>query len=166
MDGRMTDYRLSSCRRIDSKLNIFHNIMANKFFLAIMAICVAGQALIVNFGGAAFQVTPIDGLHWAISIVVGLLSIPIGVVIRLIPDNVFAFLLFKSSTRERYLGRPHPQAVPSMYMAGNERMSWSKNSVQRVKAGAGKGQGYDDDENQHTQYSSNMSRSSEVHSID
>lgn len=113
----------SSCRRIDSKLNVFSNMWANKFFIAIVIICIAGQALIVNFGGAAFQVVQIDGIHWAISIVVGLLALPIGVIIRLIPDNVFAFLLFKSKTRERYLG--HTRTVPSMYMAGNEYMPWN-----------------------------------------
>ncbi|KAI8141189.1 PMCA-type calcium-translocating P-type ATPase [Fennellomyces sp. T-0311] len=121
-----------NCRRIDSKMNVFTNIFANKFFLLIFIICVAGQALIVNFGGAAFQVVPIDGIHWAISVLVGLLALPIGVVIRLIPDNVFAFVLFKSTARERYLG--HSQKVPSMYMAGNERLSWS-NTYDNVQQG-------------------------------
>ncbi|OAD07131.1 hypothetical protein MUCCIDRAFT_19942, partial [Mucor lusitanicus CBS 277.49] len=78
-----------NCRRIDSKLNVFHNIFANKFFLSIFFFCIALQAIIVNFGGAAFQVTPIDGVAWAISLVVGLLALPIGVIIRLIPDEVF-----------------------------------------------------------------------------
>ncbi|KAI9497073.1 PMCA-type calcium-translocating P-type ATPase [Zychaea mexicana] len=121
-----------NCRRIDSQLNVFTNIFANKFFVIIFIICVAGQALIVNFGGAAFQVVRIDGIHWAISVLVGLLALPIGVVIRLIPDNLFAFVLFKSTTRERYLG--HSQKVPSMYMAGNERMSWS-NTYDDVQQG-------------------------------
>lgn len=113
-----------SCRRIDSKLNVFSNIWANKFFLVIFAICVAGQALIVNFGGAAFQVTPIDGEHWAISVVLGLLALPIGVVIRLLPDSLFSWIIRSPSARERYLGSH--QGVPAMYMAGNERLSWSQ----------------------------------------
>ncbi|KAI9270351.1 PMCA-type calcium-translocating P-type ATPase [Phascolomyces articulosus] len=121
-----------NCRRIDSQLNVFKNIFANKFFIVIFVICVAGQALIVNFGGAAFQVVPIDGVHWAISVLVGLLALPIGVVVRLIPDNVFAFVLFKSTARERYLG--NSQKVPSMYMAGNERLSWS-NTYDNVQQG-------------------------------
>ncbi|KAG0164691.1 hypothetical protein DFQ28_009899 [Apophysomyces sp. BC1034] len=113
-----------NCRRIDSSLNVFTNILANKFFLGIFVVCVAGQALIVNFGGTAFQVTRIDGPHWAIAIVVGLLSLPIGVVVRLIPDDIFGFLFRDPATRERYLGG-HPH-VPSIYMAGNERMPWSQ----------------------------------------
>ncbi|KAI7875652.1 PMCA-type calcium-translocating P-type ATPase [Lichtheimia hyalospora FSU 10163] len=128
-------------RCIDSNLNVFKNMFANKFFIIIFVICVAGQALIVNFGGAAFQVTPIDGIHWLISVAVGFLSLPIGLVIRLIPDNVFAFILVKRSARERYLG--HAQKVPSMYMAGNERLSWNAKHQQDTF----------EEENQYTQYS-------------
>ncbi|KAI8368106.1 PMCA-type calcium-translocating P-type ATPase [Radiomyces spectabilis] len=106
-----------NCRRIDSRLNVFSNIHANKFFIGIFIVCVAGQALIVEFGGAAFQVIRIDGPHWAIAILVGLLSLPIGVVIRLIPDNIFAFLFRDPTTRERYLGGPSSTKMPSMYMA-------------------------------------------------
>ncbi|KAF7728364.1 hypothetical protein EC973_006172 [Apophysomyces ossiformis] len=113
-----------NCRRIDSSLNVFTNIFANKFFLFIFVVCVAGQALIVNLCGAAFQVTRIDGPHWAIAIVVGLLSLPIGVVVRLIPDDIFGFLFRDPAVRERYLGGRH--LVPSIYMAGNERMPWSQ----------------------------------------
>ncbi|KAI9262706.1 PMCA-type calcium-translocating P-type ATPase [Sporodiniella umbellata] len=93
-----------NCRRIDSRLNIFANILANKFFIAIFILCAVGQVLIVQFGGSAFQVVALDGPHWAIAIVVGLLSLPIGVIIRMIPDNFFAFLFYNSETRLKYLG--------------------------------------------------------------
>ncbi|KAG1453737.1 hypothetical protein G6F56_007496 [Rhizopus delemar] len=93
-----------NCRRIDSRLNIFSNILANKFFIVIFLICGLGQVLIVQFGGPAFQVIALNGAHWAIAIVVGLLSLPIGVVIRMIPDNIFAFLFRNSETRMKYLG--------------------------------------------------------------
>ncbi|OAD02217.1 hypothetical protein MUCCIDRAFT_126632, partial [Mucor lusitanicus CBS 277.49] len=77
-----------NCRRIDSHINIFTNILANKFFIGIFFICVLGQVVIVQFGGAAFQVVALDGPHWGIAIVIGFLSLPIGVVIRLIPDDI------------------------------------------------------------------------------
>ncbi|CAO3673150.1 unnamed protein product [Rhizopus stolonifer] len=93
-----------NCRRIDSHLNIFSNIFANKFFIVIFLVCGLGQVLIVQFGGPAFQVIALNGAHWAIAIVVGLLSLPIGVVIRMIPDNIFAFLFRNSETRMKYLG--------------------------------------------------------------
>ncbi|CEP17534.1 hypothetical protein [Parasitella parasitica] len=115
-----------NCRRIDSNINIFTNILANKFFIAIFFICVLGQVVIVQFGGPAFQVVALDGAHWGIAIVIGFLSLPIGVVIRLIPDDIFGFLFFNPATRERYMGGGE-NAVPSVYVAGNERVPWNSN---------------------------------------
>ncbi|CEJ04353.1 Putative Calcium-translocating P-type ATPase, PMCA-type [Rhizopus microsporus] len=122
-----------NCRRIDSHLNIFHNILSNKFFLFIFFLCVGLQSIIVNFGGAAFQVVRIDGVSWAISVCVGLISIPIGVVIRLIPDELFSFVFFfNPKARQRYLGKNEHLASPTVYVAGNERITWSSafNNVQ------------------------------------
>jgi Ca2+-transporting ATPase len=53
-------------------------------------IMVGGQILIVFIGGRAFAITRLDGDQWAISIVLGALSIPVGAIIRLIPDELFA----------------------------------------------------------------------------
>lgn len=111
-----------NCRRIDSKLNVFHNITKNKFFLCIFFLCVGLQAVIVNVGGAAFQVTPLRGVDWAISIVVGLLSLPIGVVIRLIPDQLFSFVfMFNPRARERYLGDN----------SATDRVDWSSQKIEQ-----------------------------------
>lgn len=86
-----------------------------------------GQVVIVQFGGAAFQVVPLDATHWAIAIVIGSFSLPIGVVIRLIPDHIFGCLFRNPATREKYMGGQ--ASTPAVYMAGNERMPW--NSVER-----------------------------------
>ncbi|KAG1456396.1 hypothetical protein G6F56_006840 [Rhizopus delemar] len=114
-----------NCRRIDSKLNIFSNMFANKFFIVIFFICVLGQALIVQFGGAAFQVVGLDGAHWGIAIVVGFMSLPIGAVIRLIPDEIFSCLFLNLVTREKYFGGTQAAAT-SVYVTGNERLQWNE----------------------------------------
>jgi len=49
---------------------------------------IGGQTMIVFVGGAAFSVERIDGIQWAISIVLGFLSLLVGVVVRLIPDEL------------------------------------------------------------------------------
>lgn len=77
-----------NCRRIDSKLNIFSNIMANKFYLIITMLIVVGQVILVFFGGVAFQTTPVSSRSWGISILVGFFSLPLGVMIRLLPSWV------------------------------------------------------------------------------
>ncbi|KAM7190444.1 hypothetical protein V8F20_009727 [Naviculisporaceae sp. PSN 640] len=74
-------------RRLDNKLNIFENIHKNYWFLGINVIMVGGQVLIIFVGGDAFQITPLNGKEWGLSIGLGALSIPWGVVIRLIPDK-------------------------------------------------------------------------------
>lgn len=48
---------------------------------------VGGQTLIIFVGGAAFSVTRIEAKYWATSVVIGALSLPIGVIIRLIPNG-------------------------------------------------------------------------------
>jgi Ca2+-transporting ATPase len=110
-----------NCRRIDNKKNIFEGFWRNNFFMGIIAIMVGGQAIIVNFGGAAFVVKPITGTHWGISIILGFLTLPIGVIIRMIPDRYVRIdiplkRLLRASTpdwlQRRLARRAKPPPVP------------------------------------------------------
>lgn len=76
-----------NARELGRGLNIFKGLWRNYYFLSIFVIMVGGQALIVNVGGSAFQVTRIGGNLWAISIIIGLVSLPVGVLIRLVPTD-------------------------------------------------------------------------------
>jgi Ca2+-transporting ATPase len=76
-----------SNRRLDNKFNIFEGMLQNWFFLAINAVMIGGQIMIIYVGGAAFQITGLTGEQWGYSIFFGFLSIPIGAIIRLIPDE-------------------------------------------------------------------------------
>ncbi|CAG8616087.1 13734_t:CDS:2 [Rhizophagus irregularis] len=76
-----------NCRKLDNKKNIFEGVLANKFLMIIFVIMVVGQFLIVQFGGAAFQVEPLSIKEWVVSVILGFLSIPIGFLIRLIPTD-------------------------------------------------------------------------------
>jgi len=67
----------------------------NPYFIVISAIMCGGQVLIVMVGGDAFRIaregqTPV---MWGIAIVLGVLSIPVGVMIRLIPDELIEALI-------------------------------------------------------------------------
>ncbi|OBT94685.1 plasma membrane calcium [Pseudogymnoascus verrucosus] len=77
-------------RRLDNKLNIFAGIQRNYFFIGINCIMVGAQIAIVFVGGQAFNITPIDGIQWAICIVLAALSLPMAVLIRFFPDPWFA----------------------------------------------------------------------------
>jgi P-type Ca2+ transporter type 2C len=53
---------------------------------------IAVQVVIVFIGGTAFQVTRIGGREWGISLVLGFVSIPLGALIRLLPNRPFESL--------------------------------------------------------------------------
>ncbi len=74
-------------RRLDNKFNILEGLNRNWFFIVINCIMVGGQVMIIYVGGAAFSVRPLNGVQWAISIVLGALSIPMGMLIRTVPDS-------------------------------------------------------------------------------
>ncbi|EQL02750.1 ATPase, P-type, calcium-transporting, PMCA-type [Ophiocordyceps sinensis CO18] len=82
-------------RRLDNKFNIFEGLTKNWFFIGISAIMCGGQVLIIFVGGAAFQIAEggQDAALWGIALILGVFSIPVGVVIRLIPDGVVAALV-------------------------------------------------------------------------
>lgn len=80
-------------RRLDNKFNILEGIQRNWFFVAINVIMVGGQVMIIFVGGKAFHVTPLNGPQWGYSLVLGALSLPMAVFIRLIPDAWVTMLL-------------------------------------------------------------------------
>ncbi|KAF2188206.1 calcium-translocating P-type ATPase [Zopfia rhizophila CBS 207.26] len=74
-------------RRLDNRFNVFENIHKNYFFIFINCIMVGGQVMIIFVGGHAFSVERINSAQWGYSIILGALSLPVGVIIRLIPDE-------------------------------------------------------------------------------
>ncbi|KAG1722753.1 hypothetical protein EDB19DRAFT_1916483 [Suillus lakei] len=77
---------------LDRKLNIFEGMLNNWYFMAITLIEIAVQVVIVFIGGTAFQVTCIAGREWGISLALGFVSIPLGALIRLLPNGPFECL--------------------------------------------------------------------------
>lgn len=75
-------------RRLDNRFNVFEGITRNIFFIVIFFIMIGGQTMIIFVGGEAFKVTKLTGVQWAISIVLGALSLPVGMIIRMIPDSL------------------------------------------------------------------------------
>lgn len=89
-------------RRIDNKLNIMEGIWKNKWFIGIQVIIIGGQVLIVFIGGAAFSVKRLDqGSQWAVSLILGAISLPIAVIIRLIPDELISRLIPNFWSRDK-----------------------------------------------------------------
>ncbi|KAG8213247.1 Ca-transporting ATPase [Butyriboletus roseoflavus] len=95
-------------RKLDRKLNIFEGLLNNYFFIAVTLIEILVQILVVFVGGAAFQVTTIGGLEWGISLAFGVVSIPLGALIRLLPNKPFErlFIFLKLL--------PSPETLPTI----------------------------------------------------
>ncbi|WDK22260.1 calcium-translocating P-type ATPase [Colletotrichum graminicola] len=104
-------------RRLDNNFNIFEGLTKNYFFIGISAIMIGGQVLIVFVGGAAFQIASEGqtGTQWALAIILGLISIPFGVIIRLVPDTLIERLV------PDYLKRRAKNSVPGLTVSDEEQ---------------------------------------------
>ncbi|KAK6852490.1 Calcium-transporting ATPase 2 [Apiospora arundinis] len=76
-------------RRLDNKFNIFEGVHRNKFFIGINCVMIGAQIAIVFVGGAAFSITSINGMQWAICVLLAMVSLPWAIVVRLFPDMWF-----------------------------------------------------------------------------
>lgn len=84
---------------------------------------VGGQILIVEVGGAAFQTIPIGGRDWGISIVLGALSLPIAVLVRLLPPAPFERMMI----RLRLF--PDPNAPLPLMSTEAEERQWNEGKI-------------------------------------
>ncbi|RYC56583.1 hypothetical protein CHU98_g9625 [Xylaria longipes] len=79
-------------RRLDNRFNILEGITHNYFFLGINIVVIGLQILIIFVGNTPFNISalqpPQTGPQWATALILGALSIPIGMLIRLIPDDL------------------------------------------------------------------------------
>lgn len=85
-------------RRLDNKLNIFEGVHRNPFFIAINAIMIGGQIMIIFVGGQAFQIKALNGPQWAVCILCALPCLLWAVLLRCIPDK-YAGVLFSLTAR-------------------------------------------------------------------
>ncbi|KAG0321173.1 hypothetical protein BGZ99_004074 [Dissophora globulifera] len=77
-----------NCRRIDDTLNVFRNLRNNKTFVIVQFVVIACQFVIVQFGGQAFKTTPLSLDQWLVTMLIGSLSLPVGLCLRLMPAKL------------------------------------------------------------------------------
>ncbi|ODQ68360.1 calcium-translocating P-type ATPase [Nadsonia fulvescens var. elongata DSM 6958] len=82
----MQFFNMFVSRRLDNGLNMFEGLLSNGFFIAIAVIISGIQVLIMFVGGTAFSIVRQTGAQWGVAVGLGLVSLPAGIVIRLIPD--------------------------------------------------------------------------------
>lgn len=81
--------------------------MRNTWFVLVQDVTIGGQVIIVLKGGEAFHTAPLDAAQWGWSIFFGILTIPIGALIRTLPDRV----VLAASRKLRPLAWPMTRVV-------------------------------------------------------
>ncbi|KAF7316904.1 Calcium-transporting ATPase [Mycena chlorophos] len=114
-----------NCRRLDRKLNIFEGLLNNWYFISITTIEIVAQIIIVFVGKAAFSVTRIGGREWGISLALGVVSIPLGALVRLMPSEPFE----NAFKRLGLLGQP--EVLPTTAPDNPDTVGWT--AITRVR---------------------------------
>lgn len=83
----MQYFKMFVARRLDNKYNMFEGIWKNWYYVAISSIILGAQILIMFVGGAAFSIQRQTGAQWGTAIICGFGSIPVGLLLRTIPDE-------------------------------------------------------------------------------
>lgn len=99
----MQFFKLFVARRLDNKLNMFEGILQNWYFIAIASIIGGCQVLIMFVGGAAFNIERQTPAMWGVALLCGFGSIPVGILLRCIPDELLIRLF--PTRLYRWLGR-------------------------------------------------------------
>ncbi|RHY83373.1 hypothetical protein DYB31_011285, partial [Aphanomyces astaci] len=90
-----------NARKIHDEVNIFTNLWGNTLFLSISVFQVGAQALICQLGGRAFGCTMLTTEQFFICIGLGSLSLPVGLVLRLVAYKPFNSA-FKGKANENH----------------------------------------------------------------
>ncbi|KAJ0369171.1 hypothetical protein COL154_002051 [Colletotrichum chrysophilum] len=129
-------------RRIDNQFNILEGILQNPWFMFVQAVTLAGQVIIIFLGGEAFQVAPLTGAQWGWSLMFGVLTIPVGMLVLLTTTWKMFALPWKSFTSRRTEPATATHSlVPVMGLfnrcLGTRKQTEGEDAVQTIQQNAG-----------------------------
>ncbi|KAK2608535.1 hypothetical protein QQS21_002881 [Conoideocrella luteorostrata] len=103
----MQFFNQHNCRRVDNKLDIWYQgVLRNPWFIGVQILTLVGQFVIIFRGGEAFDTVPLTGAQWGWSMLFGLLTIPLGALIRQVPDRYVASFFRKVGQGLRWITQP------------------------------------------------------------
>ncbi|KAB8204962.1 plasma membrane calcium-transporting ATPase [Aspergillus parasiticus] len=83
----MQIFNMYNNRQLENSINLLEGLSRNWLFICVTLLMMGCQILIIFVGGRVFSVVRLSGTQWAYSLVLGALSILVGFVIRLVPDE-------------------------------------------------------------------------------
>ncbi|TMW66754.1 hypothetical protein Poli38472_014066 [Pythium oligandrum] len=69
-------------RKIHDEMNVFEGIMGNHVYIYVTIFQIFMQVIIIQFTGRFFNCEPLTGAQWGVSIGLGALSLPVGLILR------------------------------------------------------------------------------------
>ncbi|RYG66524.1 hypothetical protein EON64_09580, partial [archaeon] len=72
-------------RNLFDEWNPFKNILSNYVFLCVSIVTIGLQIILIEFGGEFLKTSPLTATQWLITVALGAIGLPIGVLMRLIP---------------------------------------------------------------------------------
>jgi magnesium-transporting ATPase (P-type) len=72
-------------KSIHSDWNVFSTITHNPIFLFVTFVTVVLQIILIEFAGAFIKTSPLTAMQWLASVILGLISFPVGILMRFIP---------------------------------------------------------------------------------
>jgi magnesium-transporting ATPase (P-type) len=74
-----------TARNIFDQWNPFKDAWKNNVFLGVTAFTIGAQIILVEFGSAFVQTSPLDSFQWLVTIALGFIGVPLGMLMRFIP---------------------------------------------------------------------------------
>ncbi|KAI9343495.1 PMCA-type calcium-translocating P-type ATPase [Obelidium mucronatum] len=98
-------FNMVNARRIDSNINVFRGILSNPPFFIILGIIILSQCIIIEFGDIVFKTHHLNAGQWLACLLCGSLTLPWGMMLRLLPDEIFNAIGIKTEpeTAHQYI---------------------------------------------------------------
>jgi magnesium-transporting ATPase (P-type) len=74
-----------TARNIFSDWNVFSGLITNPMFMFVSIFTILAQVMLVEVGGEFVKTTPLNINQWLITIALGAIGLPVGVMMRFIP---------------------------------------------------------------------------------
>jgi magnesium-transporting ATPase (P-type) len=90
-----------------TEMNMFRGIEASPMFLVVSIVSTCLQIFMVELGGEYVHTTPLTWSQWLVTIALGAISLPVGVLMRLIPveEDPDSFFDSSKSTEQRTMAK-------------------------------------------------------------
>lgn len=103
-------FNMFNARKINDEINVFENIHKSKLFWIMLVIMCAAQVIIMQLIPGVFKVDSQTWSQWLIAISIGIGSIPVALLVKLITRGMVAAM----TAMRRTSLHPQPRTVSQM----------------------------------------------------